>query len=147
MVDHLNTQTLEAPSTDVERRNEQRTHMCKPAELWMFDVDGEKRRLNDVVAHNSCFGGLAIIARLDGAIRIGRPVELVLRSIGDQAAHIAGTITFCRSAGPHYFDIGICVKATGSHWIVADDVSQATARYDWFSQAIRGNSQLFGPGD
>lgn len=136
MLERLDIRTDGALHAGGERRNEQRKELCKSAEVWMFDASGEKQRLNDALMHNSSFTGLAIIAKMEEPIRIGRPLELILRTTSAPAAHMAGTVTFCRSAGAHYYDIGVCIKAVGSHWIVANDIPRARARYDWFSRAM-----------
>ena len=80
--------------------------------------------------------GLSVIGNVPGEIRIGQPVEVIVKAPKPVPTHLAGTVVFSRRISPQCREIGISVKAAGSDAIIMDDVESAKAVYPWFADSL-----------
>ena len=125
-----------AQALQADRRGEGRDSSCTRCELWVFTANGVHTSVADVVTRNASFCGLSIVARVCEPIQTGCPVEAVVTTPNAARQHVAGTVAFCREMKEDYYEIGIHVKAAGSHWILAKDPESAGQRYDWFAAGL-----------
>lgn len=133
----MNSQSENNVEPDTDRRAEPRREACARCGLWVFGESGRKEKTADVVRRNSSFSGVSIIAKLARPMRVGEPVEAVVGASDGSQTHVAGTVAHCRGMEGDYYEVGIRVKAVGSHWILADDVNDSIGRYEWFAEALQ----------
>jgi len=132
-------QTISDRKTQKEsdRRGEHRESTCTRCELWVFNAEGGKSRVDDVVTRNSSFCGVSVVAKLPKPMRIGQPMEAIFASQGKRRTHVAGTVAFCRPVNGDYYEIGLHVKAAGPNQILVGEPQSVKARYDWFDEALK----------
>lgn len=50
--------------------------------------------------------------------------------------YLAGLVAFCRGVDDTCYELGIEIKAAGSHPILTQDISESCVVYDWFAEAL-----------
>lgn len=118
------------------RRSEQRRSLHVDCELCVFLDNGGMLIVHDALARNITFMGLSLIGNVPGEIRIGQPVEVIIKAKKPVPTHLAGTVVFCRIISPECREIGISVKAAGSDAIIMDDVEAAKVTCQWFADSL-----------
>lgn len=119
-----------------DRRSEQRRPLHADCELCVFLDNGEMLMVHDALARNITFMGLSLIGNVPGEIRIGQPVEVIIKAKKPVPTHLAGTVVFSRIISPQCREIGISVKAAGSYAIIMDDVETAKTACRWFADSL-----------
>ena len=119
-----------------DRRAERRRPLHADCELCVFLDNGEMLMVHDALARNITFMGLSLIGNVPGEIRIGQPVEVIIKAPKPVPTHLAGTVVFSRMISPQCREIGISVKAAGSDAIIMDDVETAKTTCQWFADSL-----------
>lgn len=119
-----------------DRRSEQRRPLRADCELCVFLDDGGTLMVHDALARNITFMGLSVIGNVPSEIRIGQPVEVIIKAKKSVPTHLAGTIVFSREISPECREIGISVKSAGSDPIIMDDVETAKTSCQWFADSL-----------
>lgn len=119
-----------------DRRAERRRPLHADCELCVFLDNGEMLMVHDALARNITFMGLSLIGNVPGEIRIGQPVEVIIKAPKPVPTHLAGTVVFSRIISPQCREIGISVKAAGSDAIIMDDVEAAKVACQWFADSL-----------
>ena len=118
------------------RRAEGRRPLHVDCELCVFLDNGEVLMVHDALARNITFMGLSLIGNVPGEIRIGQPVEVIIKAPKPVPTHVAGTVVFSRIISPQCREVGISVKAAGSNAIIMDDVEAAKTDCQWFANSL-----------
>ena len=119
-----------------DRRSERRRPLHADCELCVFLDNGDMVMIHDALARNITFMGLSVIGNVPGEIRIGQPVEVIIKAKKRVPTHLAGTVVFSRMISPECREVGISVKEAGSNAIIMDDVETAKAACQWFANSL-----------
>ncbi len=120
----------------LDRRSERRRPLHADCELCVFLDNGEMLMVHDALARNITFMGLSLIGNVPGEIRIGQPVEVIIKAPKPVPTHVAGTVIFSRMISPQCREIGISVKAAGAYAIIMGDVETAKTACQWFANSL-----------
>ena len=119
-----------------DRRAERRRPLHADCEICVFLDNGEVLMVHDALARNITSMGLSLIGNVPGEIRIGQPVEVIIKAFRSVPTHLAGTIVFSRNISPQCQELGISVKAAGENPIIMDDVETAKTACQWFAESL-----------
>lgn len=136
VVGEMNWRSENRAKVTRDRRAGPRRPACEECALWVFNHSG-KKKVASVVIRNSSFCGISVVAKLSRSLWVGQPVEAIMLDPYGLPRHVAGIIAFCRNLNDGYHELGIEVKAVGSHEILMDETDDPATRYTWFAEALR----------
>ena len=120
-----------------EKRRETRRPISAECEVRLFHDLGMTTSAVEGEVRNISFRGMSIVSKTPAPIRVGRPVEVLVKVPSLGRKYVAGTVAYCRTIDQDSCELGLDVRAAGAAPILTRDVKAARVIYDWFAVALK----------